>query len=78
MHCPTEEELKDIQGVERDPKAVQELIEQMEGMMENEEYDYAEETLAGICDWVEKNRCYTTAQLIAVTNIQENPTLPWD
>jgi hypothetical protein len=41
-------------------------------MMEDEEYDFALETIEGIFDWVEKNEHITEKQKIAIKNIQES------
>ena len=47
-----------------------ELLEKIEVLLGDEEYDWAEETLSGIHAWVEDNEHATDAQKAAVGNIE--------
>ncbi|MDO4583943.1 MAG: hypothetical protein Q4D62_07550 [Planctomycetia bacterium] len=59
--------------VERDPEKVELFLSEIEGLILQDEYFYANDTLEGIYEWVEKNKIYTNAQKIAVENIANAP-----
>lgn len=47
----------------------------IEGMLNSDgDYDYAEETLGGILEYIEENDTITDAQIQAVENIQDKPS----
>lgn len=65
--------------VERDPEKVMELLEEINHMYGDERYEYANDTLEGISDWVENKQCYTTKQWAAIRNIQNGAEPePWE
>ena len=46
-------------------------LTEIEIMLEEGCFDWAEETLSGIYEWVEQNKKITDRQIIAIQNIQE-------
>lgn len=47
-------------------------LKEIEDMEASGEYDWAEETLKGIKDWVEENEHITEKQIQAINNIEES------
>jgi hypothetical protein len=56
------------------PIEVQTFLEDIDEMLENPLYAYAEETLAGIHDWAEENQHITKDMRMAVKNIKSKPS----
>jgi len=46
------------------------LLADINDMIESGEYDWAEDTLGGIADWIEENEHCTPGQRTAVENIR--------
>ena len=47
-----------------------EALEELNDLCEDSDYDFANETLAGIAEWVEKNKHITDKQIDAIANIK--------
>ena len=45
-------------------------LEECEELLEDADYEFASDTLAGIKDWIETNEHVTPRQLDAISNIQ--------
>ena len=52
--------------------AWEEVVEEIQGMLEEEEFEFASDTLEGIKDWIQENEHCTEAQKDAVQNIKES------
>ncbi|MDO4584694.1 MAG: hypothetical protein Q4D62_11390 [Planctomycetia bacterium] len=63
----------DENSVERDPCKVEAFLDKIEELILQDEYFYANDTLEGIYEWVDKNNVYTKAQESAVENIANAP-----
>ena len=48
------------------------LLEELDDMLEDDRYEWAEETLEGIRGWVAENKHCTEKQQTAVANIRES------
>lgn len=48
----------------------EDLIDQIDGLLDDERYSFAQDTLCGIRDWVEENKHCTGPQKQAVNNIE--------
>ena len=47
-----------------------EALEELDELCSDEDYGFANDTLAGIAEWVEKNKHITEKQLTAIANIK--------
>jgi len=50
----------------------QEHLEEIDEMLSDPDYDFAEDTLRGIYEWVEENEHITERQISAVSNIRSS------
>jgi len=48
----------------------EDLIDQIDGLLDDDRYSFAEDTLVGIRDWVDENKHCTGPQKLAVNNIE--------
>ena len=47
-----------------------ETLEELDELCEDEDYDFANDTLSGIAEWVEGKQHITEKQLMAIANIK--------
>jgi len=47
-------------------------LQEIDDLLVSGDYDFAQDTLEGIKDWVEKNEHITAGQIKAINNIEES------
>ena len=47
-----------------------ETLEELDDLCEDSDYEFANDTLSGIADWVEREQHITEKQLMAIANIK--------